>query len=61
MEQFGYYANDGVRGWNIAPGTYEVKIGASSADIRLSDKISLTGEHLRKPLRDYYFSEIAIK
>lgn len=60
-EQFGYYANDGVRGWNIAPGTYEVKIGASSADIRLSDKISLTGEHLRKPLRDYYFSEIAIK
>lgn len=60
-EQFGYYTNDGVRQWNIAPGTFEVKIGASSADIRLSDKITLTGKHVRKPLRDYYFSEVSVK
>ena len=60
-EQFGYYTNDGVRQWNIAPGIFEVKIGASSADIRLSDKVTLTGKHVQKPLRDYYFSEVAVK
>ena len=60
-EQFGYYTNDGVRQWNIAPGTFEVKVGASSADIRLSDKITLKGKHVQKPLRDYYFSEVTVK
>ena len=60
-EQFGYYTNDGVRQWNIAPGTFEVKVGASSADIRLSDKVTLTGKHVQKPLRDYYFSEVTVK
>jgi beta-glucosidase len=60
-EQFGYYTNEGVRQWNIAPGTYEIKVGASSADIRLSDKVTLTGTPVQKPLRDYYFSEVTIK
>lgn len=60
-EQFGYYTNDGVRQWNIAPGTFEVKIGASSADIRLYDKVTLTGKHVVKPLRDHYFSEVTVK
>lgn len=60
-EQFGYYTNDGTRQWNIAPGTYEVKIGASSADIRLSDRVTLKGKHVQKPLRDYYFSEVSVK
>ena len=60
-EQFGYYTNDGVRQWNIAPGTFEVKIGASSADIRLYDKVTLTGKHVVKPLRDNYFSEVTVK
>ena len=60
-EQFGYYTNDGVRQWNIAPGTYEVKIGASSTDIRLSDKTTLKGRHVQKPLRDYYFSEVTVR
>ena len=60
-EQFGYYTNDGVRQWNIAPGTFEVKIGASSADIRLSDKVTLTGGHVTKPLREYYLSEVTVK
>ena len=60
-EQFGYYTNDGVRQWNIAPGTFEVKVGASSADIRLSDKITLKGKHVQKPLKDYYFSEVTVK
>ena len=60
-EQFGYYKNDGVRRWIVAPGTYEVKIGASSADIRLSEKVTLTGNHVNKPLREYYFSEVSVK
>ena len=60
-EQFGYYTNDGVRQWNVAPGTFEVKVGASSADIRLSDKVTLTGKPVVKPLRDQYFSEVIVK
>ncbi|MBR5836683.1 MAG: glycoside hydrolase family 3 C-terminal domain-containing protein [Bacteroidales bacterium] len=60
-EQFGYYTNDGVRQWNIAPGTYEVKVGASSTDIRLSGNLTLKGKHVSKPLRDYYFSEATVK
>ena len=60
-EQFGYYTNDGVRQWNIAPGTYEVKVGASSEDIRLSGRIVLKGKHVTKPLREYYISEVTVK
>ena len=60
VEQFGYYTNDGERQWNIAPGTFEVKVGASSADIRLSGNVTLKGAHVTKPLRDYYFSESAV-
>ncbi len=53
-EQFGYYA-DGQ--WNIDPGKYEVKIGASSKDIRLKQMVKLTGEKMTKPLRTKYFSK----
>lgn len=60
-EQFGYYTNDGVRQWNLDPGTYEVKIGASSEDIRLKGSVTLEGNRQCKPLRDYYFSEVAVK
>ena len=60
-EQFGYYTNDGSRQWNVAPGTFVVKVGSSSADIRLSDKVTLTGAHTIKPLREYYFSEVTVK
>jgi beta-glucosidase len=56
-EQFGYYTNDGQPQWNVSPGTYVVKIGASSADIRLQQQVELTGETATKPLRVHYFSE----
>lgn len=60
-EQFGYYSNnDGVRQWNIQPGTYTVKIGASSTDIRLQQDVTLTGGSVTKPLREYYFSESSV-
>ena len=59
-DQFGYYTNDGQRQWNVQPGTYTVKVGASSADIRLEQDITLKGEKVTKPLRDRYFSEVKV-
>lgn len=53
-EQFGYYAD---KHWNIAPGKYQVKVGASSQDIRLSQEVELTGSHVNKPLREVYFAK----
>lgn len=56
-DQFGYYTNDGGnRQWNIDPGTYQIKISASSADIRLQAPLTLTGKKITRPLRARYFS-----
>ena len=60
-DQFGYYSNNGQRQWNVAPGSYIVKIGASSTDIRLQQTVTLTGGVVAKPLREYYFSESIIE
>ena len=57
VEQFGFYSHNGTRQWNIEPGTYIVKVGASSADIRLQQEVILRGKAVNKPLRDHYFSE----
>ena len=53
-EQFGFYNQ---RQWNIQPGNYIVKIGASSTDIKLQQEITLKGKAVSKPLREFYFSE----
>ena len=60
-EQFGFYSNEGHRQWNIQPGQFMVKVGASSADIRLQEKVTLKGETVSKKLRDYYFSESTVE
>ena len=60
-EQFGYYSHEGQRQWNIQPGRYVVKVGSSSADIRLQETIALNGEPVSKPLREYYFSESSVE
>lgn len=60
-DQFGHYSHEGKRQWNIEPGTYELKIGASSEDIKLRQRIVLKGDKVVKPLRDYYFSEVVSK
>ena len=67
-DQFGYYTPaagpDGTpstRHWNIRPGTYIVRVGASSTDIRMEDRITLKGDAVSKPLRDHYFADIKIK
>ena len=54
-QQFGYY-NAGK--WMVDSGDYQIKVGASSADIRLSDTITLTGDSYSLPLRTVYFSEM---
>ena len=59
-DQFGYYSHDGQRQWNILPGTYTVRVGASSADIRLEQDITLKGQKVTKSLRDHYFSAVEV-
>ena len=61
-EQLGFYSREGKeRRWNVLPGKYIVKIGASSADIRLEDQLTLIGDSIHKPLREQYFSDITIE
>ena len=61
-EQFGYFnKKDGQRQWNVDPGTYAVKVGASSVDFRLQQQVKLTGQTVSKPIRDYYFSEVTLQ
>ena len=58
VEQFGFYTHKGdVREWNIEPGTFIVKVGASSQDIKLQQQVELKGKPVTKPLRTHYFSE----
>ena len=59
-EQFGFYSrNKENRHWNIIPGSFIVKVGASSTDIRLQQSITLKGKAISKPLREYYFAEVS--
>ena len=61
-EQLGFYSREGKdRRWNVLPGKFVVKIGASSADIRLEDQLTLVGDTVHKPLREYYFSDVTIE
>lgn len=53
--QLGYYEGGH---WNIAPGKFTVKIGASSADIRQQADMELSGEKVEMPLRKHYFAEV---
>ncbi len=50
-EQLGYWSEEG---WNIEPGRFVIKVGASSQDIRLEQELILTGSHQRHPLRKHY-------
>ena len=54
-QQLGHYA-DGQ--WSIDPGQYTIKVGASSADIRLSADVTLEGQPTVMPLRTRYFAEM---
>ena len=60
-EQFGYYSHEGQRQWNVQPGTFCVKVGASSADIRLQQEVTLKGSTIAKSLRENYFSESSVE
>ena len=60
-EQFGFYTNDGKRLWIVRPGSFIVKVGASSQDIRLQQQVTLKGDLVSKPLREFYFSESTVE
>ena len=60
-EQFGFYTNDGKRLWIVRPGSFIVKVGASSQDIRLQQQVTLKGDMVSKPLREFYFSESTVE
>ena len=56
-EQMGHYTREGGRRrWRVEPGAYTLKLGASSADIRLQQDVVLKGRAVEKPLREHYFS-----
>ena len=60
-QQLGHYdtANKAANGfgqWTVSPGKYVIKIGASSADIRLHDTVTLTDAPYTQPLRSNYFT-----
>ncbi len=57
IEQLGFYNQ---RQWNVSPGTFMLKVGASSTDIKLQQKLTLSGEAVKKPLREFYFSEASV-
>lgn len=61
IEQFGYYSHEGQRQWNVVPGKFVIKVGSSSADIKLQEMVTLKGNPLNKPLREYYFSESTLQ
>ncbi len=56
-EQFGFYTHEAQRQWNVRPGKYIVKVGSSSEDIKLQETITLTGDSVVKPIREFYFSK----
>lgn len=58
MEQFGFYTHQGQRQWNVRPGKFIVKIGASSVDIKLQQEVVLSGEAVSMPLRTHYFADV---
>ena len=61
-EQLGFFSHEnGVRQWNIEPGTTTLKIAASSQDVRQSLNLQLEGETFSKPIREFYFSESSVK
>ena len=60
-EQFGFYSHQGQRQWNILPGKYIIKVGASSCDIRLQKTIALKGNTVTKPIREFYFSKVTVE
>jgi beta-glucosidase len=60
-QQLGHYdtinkADNGFGQWTVSPGEYIIKIGASSADIRLKDTVTLTDAAYTQPLRSNYFT-----
>ena len=57
-ELISYWDNDK---WYVTPDNYEIAIGASSSDIRLTAPLKITGEEQITDNRDIFFSESSVK
>ncbi len=57
-DQLAYY-NDHM--WHVAPGKYEIKVGASSHDLRLSSGFELTGNVIHKKFRKALFAKTCVR
>ena len=55
MDQLAYYSK---KLWNIAPGKYQIKVGAASNDIRLVGEFEVKGKVVTKKYRKELLSEI---
>ncbi len=54
-----HYREDGK--WEVTPGNYKFKVGASSTDIRLEGDIAIKGKPFVSCNRDVYFSRSNVK
>jgi beta-glucosidase len=57
LEAFSFY-NDGL--WNISSGEYECLVGSSSEDIRLTERIYISGKDRKFKIRNNYFSKFRL-
>lgn len=55
LDQLAYYGN---KVWNIAPGTYQIKVGAASNDLRLIGNFEITGKMVSKKYRRNLLAQI---
>lgn len=55
MDQLAYYSK---KVWNIAPGKYQIKVGAASNDIRLVGEFEVKGKAVAKKYRKDLLSVI---
>jgi len=52
--------NPEKRVWEICPGRYQIKVGASSSDIRLKTEILMTGDSVTMPQRTEFMSQTSV-
>ena len=58
LDQLAFYKD---REWKTAPGTYRIKVGASSNDIRLSQDVNVKGTETSKRFRRELFADVNVE
>jgi len=59
LDQLSWWGqNDGQTEWTISPGNYKFLVGNSSADLPIEGLCTISGEEVKKPIRDEYFAKV---